>query len=123
MHRLISAVLVGTLVPFAIDVSALPQAAPAVQKPQAPPAVQKPQAADSQAPVTAEQVRAAIDKLGNLDFPTRSAAARTVRRADAAVAVPALLSAVKQHSDQYVRFRALVIVIRTLSSCRVSSKL
>jgi HEAT repeat protein len=110
MRRLISALLVGTLVPFVIDVSALPQAAPAVQKPQPPPAVQKPQAADSQAPVTAEQVRAAIDKLGNLDFPTRSAAARTVRRADAAVAVPALLSAVKQHSDQYVRFRALVIL-------------
>ena len=101
MHRLISAVLVGTLVPFAIGVSALPQAAPAVQKPQA---------ADTQAPVTAEQVRAAIDKLGNLDFPTRSAAARTVRRADATVAVPALLSAVKQHADQYVRFRALVIL-------------
>lgn len=101
MHRLISAVLVGTLLPFAIDVSALPQAAPAVQKPQA---------AETQAPVTAEQVRAAIDKLGNLDFPTRSAAARTVRRADATVAVPALLSAVKQHADQYVRFRALVIL-------------
>jgi HEAT repeat protein len=101
MHRLISAVLVGTLVPFGMDVSALPQAAPAVQKPQA---------AETQAPVTAEQVRAAIDKLGNLDFPTRSAAARTVRRADATVAVPALLSAVKQHADQYVRFRALVIL-------------
>ena len=96
--------------PFGIGVSALPQAAPAVQKPQAPPAGQKPQAADTQAPVTAEQVRAAIDKLGNLDFPTRSAAARTVRRADATVAVPALLSAVKQHADQYVRFRALVIL-------------
>ena len=53
MHRLISAVLVGTLVPFGMDVSALPQAAPAVQKPQA---------AETQAPVTAEQVRAAIDK-------------------------------------------------------------
>ena len=40
--------------PFGIGVSALPQAAPAVQKPQA---------ADTQAPVTAEQVRAAIDKV------------------------------------------------------------
>ena len=55
-------------------------------------------------------MRAAIDRLGTVDFPIRSAAARTVRRADAAVAVPALLSAVKQHTDQYVRFRALVIL-------------
>lgn len=67
-------------------------------------------AADSQAPVTAEQVQAAIDKLGSIDFPVRSAAARTVRRADAPIAVPALLRAVKQHSDQYVRFRALVVL-------------
>ncbi len=64
---------------------------------------------DSQV-VTAEQVSAAIDKLGSIDFPVRSSAARTVRRADAAVAVPALLQAVKQHSDQYVRFRALVVL-------------
>ena len=66
-------------------------------------------AADSQAP-TAEQVAAAIDNLGNVDFPVRSSAARTVRRAEAAVAVPALLGAVKQHKDQYVRFRALVVL-------------
>ena len=67
-------------------------------------------AADSQAPVTAEQVAAAIDNLGNVDFPVRSSAARTVRRAEPAVAVPALLGAVKQHKDQYVRFRALVVL-------------
>ena len=60
--------------------------------------------------MTPEQVRSAIDRLGDLDFPIRSAAARTVRRADSAVAVPALLTAVKQHTDQYVRFRALVIL-------------
>lgn len=40
----------------------------------------------------------------------RSATARTVRRAEAPVAVPALLQAVKQHADQYVRFRALVVL-------------
>jgi HEAT repeat protein len=65
---------------------------------------------ESQAPVTAEQVKAAIDKLGSIDYPIRSSAARTVRRADSAIAVPALLQAVTQHGDQYVRFRALVIL-------------
>jgi HEAT repeat protein len=73
-------------------------------------AQQPPAAAPSQAPATAEQVRAAIDKLGTIDYPVRSAAARTIRRADAAIAVPALLQAVKQHQDEYVRFRALVLL-------------
>ena len=100
MRRLICAVLVGSLLPLAVSTSARQQAAP----------VQKPVPAESQAPTTPEQVRAAIDRLGTVDFPIRSAAARTVRRADAAVAVPALLAAVKQHTDQYVRFRALVIL-------------
>jgi HEAT repeat protein len=68
-----------------------------------------PQAAAGQT-VTAEQIRAAIDKLGTVDFAIRSSAARTVRRADSALAVPALLQAVKQHSDEYVRFRALVLL-------------
>jgi hypothetical protein len=94
------AVLVGCFVPLAAIAVASQAAAP----------VQKPPAADAQAPVTTEQVRTAIDRLGDLDFPIRSAAARTVRRADAAVAVPALLAAVRQHADQYVRFRALVIL-------------
>jgi HEAT repeat protein len=61
-------------------------------------------------PVTAEQVRAAIDTLGSIDFPVRSASGRTIRRADAAIAVPALLTAIRQHKDEYVRFRALVIL-------------
>jgi HEAT repeat protein len=73
-------------------------------------APQKPAAPESQAPVTADQVRAAIDKLGTIDYAVRSSAARTVRRADAAIAVPALLQAVKQHTDEYVRFRALVLL-------------
>src|SRR5262245_6111578 len=84
---------------------------PGAQKPAAQtPAAQKPAPADTQAPVTAEQVQAAIDKLGSVDYPVRSSASRTVRRADASIAVPALLQAVKQHADQYVRFRALVIL-------------
>ena len=104
-RQICSAFLFATVV-LAGDALAMRQAAG--QKP--PAAGQKPPAADSQPPVTAEQVRSAIDRLGDLDFPIRSTAARTVRRADPAIAVPALLTAVKQHTDQYVRFRALVIL-------------
>ena len=60
--------------------------------------------------VTPAQVKAAIDKLGTLDYAVRTDAARTVRRASAPVAVPALLQAVAEHADGYVRFRALVIL-------------
>ncbi len=66
--------------------------------------------ADGAAPVTAAEIQASIDQLGNVDFPVRSVAARTVRRADAALAVPALTRAVKANTDEYVRFRALVIL-------------
>lgn len=61
-------------------------------------------------PVSREQLQAAIDKLGNLDYTTRMTAARTVRRAPAAQAVPALLQASSEHSDGYVRYRALVLL-------------
>jgi len=45
-----------------------------------------------------------------VDFPIRMDAARTVRRADAAMAVPALIDAVNSHADAYVRFKALVVL-------------
>jgi HEAT repeat protein len=60
--------------------------------------------------VTADQLRKAIDTLGSLEFPVRTEAARTVRRAAATAAVPALMRAVSSHTDEYVRFRALVIL-------------
>jgi len=60
--------------------------------------------------VTAEQVRTAIDTLGSLEFPVRTAAARTIRRAPAGLAIPALSRAVTAHGDEYVRFRALVVL-------------
>jgi HEAT repeat protein len=60
--------------------------------------------------ITADQLRAAIDSLGTVDFPKRMAAARTVRRAAPAAAVPALLRAVASHADEYVRFRAAVLL-------------
>jgi HEAT repeat protein len=59
---------------------------------------------------TAAQLRAAIDKLGSLDYTTRTNASRVVRRTASAQAVPALLQAVSDHADGYVRYRALVLL-------------
>src|ERR1700720_338745 len=61
-------------------------------------------------PVSPAQLKAAIDKLGDLDYDTRTAASRTVRRVPGAQAVPALLQAVAEHADGYVRYRALVLL-------------
>ena len=71
------------------------------------PAIAAPQAEPQ---VSAEQVRAAIGQLGTVEFQVRNAAASTIRRALPDVAVPALLQAVKNHADGYVRFRALVLL-------------
>ena len=60
--------------------------------------------------VSAAQLKAAIDKLGDLDYATRTNASRTIRRTAAAQAVPALLQAVAEHRDGYVRYRALVLL-------------
>ena len=60
--------------------------------------------------VSADQLKAAIDKLGDFDYDTRTGAARTVRRTVASQAVPALLQTVAEHADGYVRYRALVLL-------------
>jgi HEAT repeat protein len=70
----------------------------------------QPAAAQKRDEVTPEQLRSAIDTLGAFDFPVRMAAARTVRRAAPSAAVPALIAAVASHQDEYVRFRALVLL-------------
>jgi HEAT repeat protein len=53
---------------------------------------------------------AAIAKLGSLDYPPRMAAARAVRRTAAPEAATALIDAVTRHADEYVRFRAFVLL-------------
>jgi hypothetical protein len=60
--------------------------------------------------VSAKELQTAIDHLGSLDFPTRMNASRTVRRSPPAQAIPALTKAVADHTDGYVRFRALVLL-------------
>jgi hypothetical protein len=67
----------------------------------------------------------AIASLGNFDFDIRTNAARTVRRAPPATVVPALEEAARKHPDEYVRFRALVILsgLDTAATTRVASDL
>jgi len=77
--------------------------------------------------ISATQLRAAIDKLSDLDYATRMKAAQTIRRAETAPAVQALLQAVAEHGDGYVRYRALVLLTgfndpRTRDAMRESLK-
>ena len=60
--------------------------------------------------VAAPRLQAAIDRLGSLNYATRTEASKLIRRTTPAQAVPALLNAVAQHADGYVRFRALVLL-------------
>ena len=60
--------------------------------------------------VSPPQLQAAIAKLGDLDYATRTTASRTVRRTATAQAVPALIQAVSEQADGYVRYRALVLL-------------
>jgi HEAT repeat protein len=60
--------------------------------------------------VDADQLAAAIARLGDLDYTARTDAARTIRRTAPAQAVPALLRTVAEHADGYVRYRALVLL-------------
>jgi HEAT repeat protein len=62
------------------------------------------------APTSPTEIRAAIDRLADIDYASRSKAARVIRRAAAAQAVPALLQAVAQHKDGFVRFKSLVLL-------------
>jgi hypothetical protein len=57
-----------------------------------------------------QDLATAIDQLVSFDFPTRTNAARAVRRTPAAEAIPALATAARSHKDGYVRYRALVLL-------------
>ncbi|HQZ39993.1 MAG TPA: HEAT repeat domain-containing protein [Vicinamibacterales bacterium] len=61
-------------------------------------------------PISRDDLRAAIGRLGDLDYPSRMRAGRAVRRAPEALAVPELLEAVREHADGYIRFKALVLL-------------
>src|SRR5262249_50042364 len=67
----------------------------------------------------------AISKLGDLSYDIRTNASRTVRRTANAQAVPALLQAVSEQADGYVRYRSLVLLTgfhdpRTIDALRES---
>ncbi len=55
-------------------------------------------------------VRTSISELGDFDYARRMNAARVVRRAPAAEAVPALIEAVTKHPDEFVRARTFVLL-------------
>jgi HEAT repeat protein len=61
-------------------------------------------------PLSGPAIQTFIDALGNLDFPVRMNASRELRRAPAELVTPALVQAVESHKDQFVRFRALVLL-------------
>lgn len=61
-------------------------------------------------PVPQASIEEAIGRLGDLDYDTRSSAARVIRRAPPNTAVPLLLQAAREHTDGYIRFKALVIL-------------
>jgi HEAT repeat protein len=55
-------------------------------------------------------VKAQIGQLAALDYPVRMNAALALRRVPAAEVVPALTEAIRSHPDQFVRYRALVLL-------------
>ena len=70
----------------------------------------RPQIARS-TPVSERDLTAAIDQLGDFDYEVRTRASRLVRRASNLQARPALAAAISGHEDEYVRFRALVLLV------------
>jgi HEAT repeat protein len=61
----------------------------------------------AQAPVS---LSTQISNLSSLDYSTRTKAAQAIRRLPPAEAVPALVDAVKKHGDEFVRYRAFIVL-------------
>jgi HEAT repeat protein len=89
------------------------------QTPTASPSLSGPSAGQERGPQTLspQAIQSSIDSLGNVDatasgtaFAVRMNAARALRRGSPEAVVPALIHAVEGHSDQYVRFRSLVLL-------------
>src|SRR5687768_12186744 len=58
----------------------------------------------------AADLKTHIANLSSIEFATRMNAARMIRRAPATQAVPALAQAVAKHADEFVRYRALIVL-------------
>lgn len=59
---------------------------------------------------SASDLKVHIGHLSAFDYAARTSAARTLRRASAADAVPVLVDAVQHHADEFVRSRALILL-------------
>jgi len=66
--------------------------------------------AQPQPPAAAPDLKQNITNLASLDFPVRMQAARLIRRTPEAQAVPALREAARRDSNEFVRYRALVLL-------------
>lgn len=67
-------------------------------------------AAAAQGTPPTSELQRAIDSLSTFDYAARTAATRILRRTAADVVVPALIEAVRRHPDEFVRYRALVVL-------------
>lgn len=81
------------------------EAAPQAQTPASPGG-----AGQAAAPADAAALETHIRNLASIDYPTRMNAGRMVRRAEASTAVAALRQAVAKHADEYVRYRAFILL-------------
>lgn len=64
----------------------------------------------AQAGIAAPDLKQNIANLASLDFPVRMQAARLIRRTPESQAVPALVEAARRDSNEFVRYRALVLL-------------
>ena len=66
--------------------------------------------ATAQTPAAAPDLKQNIASLSSLDFPVRMQAARLIRRTMETEAVPALREAARRDANEFVRYRALVLL-------------